>query len=181
MKQKLPAWLTLTLICVVAAALLSVTNLATRDTIAENALKEANATLIALLPETRSSEERNDVTIAMDGDGNVVGYVAKALTQGFGGEIEITVALLPDGTLAGISVGGTNFAETAGLGAKAKEPEFQEQFIGKTLAVSLTKDGGEIEAISGATITSTAVVQGVNAAAAAIAQEIGIVIEGFSD
>jgi len=172
MKTKFPAWAVLTVICVVAAVL-AVTNSATKGIIAENTAKEAQATMFALLPSADSFEtiEGSEISAAKDVGGNVIGYIAAATTQGFGGEIETTVTADTTGVISGISVGGSNFAETAGLGAKAKEPEFQDQFAGLTAPVALTKDGGEVDAIAGATITSRAVVKGVNEAM----EEIGAV------
>ena len=178
MKKQIPAWLVLTVICVVAAALLAGTNLMTKDVIAENANREKMETFGKLMPAAVSFDEsESGMTVGKDGEGNPVGYALTALTQGFGGEIETTVAAQPDGTISGISVGGANFAETAGLGARAKEPEFQAQFAGKTAPLAVTKDGGEIEALSGATITSRAVVKGVNEAMEKIATEAGFTVE----
>ena len=177
MRKKLPAWLVLTVICVAAAALLAGTNLLTKDVIAENASRELMETLGNLLPDATKFETlESGVTVGKGPDGNPVGYTQIAATQGFGGEIEITVAARPEGTIAGISVGGANFAETAGLGARAKEPEFQAQFAGKTAPVALKKDGGEIDALSGATVTSRAVIKGVNEAMEAIAAEAGFAL-----
>ena len=177
MSKKLPAWLVLTVICIVAAVLLAGTNLMTKTVIADNANRKMMETLGTLLPEATKFEELGSgVTLGKDADGNPVGYTKVAVTQGFGGEIEITVAAQPDGAIAGISVGGSNFAETAGLGARAKEPEFQAQFVGKTAPVALTKDGGQIDALSGATITSRAVIRGVNEAMEALAAEAGFAL-----
>lgn len=64
-----------------------------------------------------------------------------------------------DGVIRGVSVGGPDFKETEGLGSKAKEPGFTDQFAGKQPPLAL---GDTIDAISGATITSRAVVDGVN-------------------
>ena len=182
MNKKLPAWLVLTVICVVAAALLAGTNLMTKDVIAENANRAKMETLGKLLPDAKTFEDdpESGISIGKDGDGNPVGYALAAVTQGFGGEVETTVAARPDGTINGISVGGSNFAETAGLGARAKEPEFQAQFAGKTAPVALKKDGGEIDALSGATITSRAVVKGVNQAMEGIAAVAGFTVESTS-
>jgi len=184
MKNRIPAWLILTAICVVAAVLLAATNLMTRDIIQENANREKYETLSRLLPDARKFEESTEgektMVIGRDDAGNAVGYATTAVTTGFGGEIETTVAALPDGTISGISVGGANFAETAGLGARAKEPEFQSQFAGKTAPVALTKDGGEVDALSGATITSRAVIKGVNQAMEELAEKAGFTVESTS-
>ena len=181
MKNKMPAWVVLTVICVVAAALLAGTNLLTKDTIQQNAIRAKYETLSKLMPEATSFEDaESGIVIGKNDAGGIVGYSLAAVTQGFGGEVETTVAAGADGNLIGISVGGSNFAETAGLGARAKEPEFQAQFAGKSAPVALTKDGGEIEALSGATITSRAVIKGVNEAMEGIAAEAGFTVESTS-
>ncbi|MBQ7868592.1 MAG: FMN-binding protein [Clostridia bacterium] len=95
--------------------------------------------------------------------GEPLGYAVKQTVQGYGGPIELIVGIRPDGTLAGIHVGGADFNETEGLGAKAKEASFTDQFIGKHVPLTL---GQDIDGISGATVTSTAIIDGVNAAAA---------------
>lgn len=59
-------------------------------------------------------------------------------------------------------------AETSGLGSKATDPNWQRQFVGSTEDVSVTKDGGTINAITGSTITSRCVCNGVNAARAVV-------------
>ena len=98
------------------------------------------------------------------------GYVITTTDkEGYGGNIQISVGILSDGTLNGISI--LSISETAGLGMNAQEPEFYEQFSGKQAAqFEVTKNGAasdsEIDAISGATITSKAVTGGVNAALA---------------
>lgn len=165
MKKKFPDWSILTAICLVAAILLVVTNMATSGVIAANEAKASMANRIALLPGSETFEDMEDgVSVGKDAAGNILGYAATGSAFGFGGDVETTVVVYPDGTLAGISVGGANFAETSGLGAKAKEPEFQNQFAGKTLPVDLKQNGGEIDAITGATITSRAVIKGVGEA-----------------
>ena len=62
-----------------------------------------------------------------------------------------------DGVIRGVNVGGSNFSETAGLGAKTKDASWREQFIGESAPVAITKDGGNIDAIASATISSRAV------------------------
>ena len=90
-----------------------------------------------------------------------MGYVIRQTVQGYGGPIEVLVGIRPDRTLNGIHVGGADFNETENLGAKAREPDFTDQFAGKAAPLAL---GREIDAISGATVTSQAVVDAVNAA-----------------
>ncbi len=178
MKNKVPAWIILMIFCLVAAGALALTNLMTKDIIADNAARESMQTRLALLPGSDTFEDmENGVSVGKDADGNILGYAGTGTANGFGGEVESTVVLYPDGTIAGVSVGGANFAETAGLGAKAKEPEFQAQFSGKTVPVALKQNGGEIDAISGATITSRAVIAGVNSAVNDIAAQAGLSVE----
>ena len=95
--------------------------------------------------------------------GETLGYTVQQTVQGYAGPIELVVGLRPDRTISGVHVGGENFKETENLGAKAKDAAFTDQFVGKTIPVELEQD---IDAIAGATITSRAVVDGVNNAAA---------------
>ena len=95
------------------------------------------------------------------------GYVITTTdSEGYGGNIKITVGITADGTVNGVSI--LSISETAGLGMKAKEPAFYEQYQGKqTEKFVVSKDGGDgepIDALSGATITSRAVTGAVNAA-----------------
>ena len=95
------------------------------------------------------------------------GYVITTTdSEGYGGDIKITVGITADGTVNGVSI--LSISETAGLGMKAKEPAFYEQYQGKQAEkFVVSKDGGDgepIDALSGATITSRAVTGAVNAA-----------------
>lgn len=102
-------------------------------------------------------------------DGATVGYTVNVSPNGFGGAIDMIVGIDTDGKITGIKI--VNSSETAGLGSKAQEPEFENQFRGKDAGSSLKviKNGtpreDEIVAISGATITTNAVTDGVNTAA----------------
>lgn len=100
-------------------------------------------------------------------DGNSIGYVITTTNkEGYGGDIKVSVGIRNDGTTDGISILTIN--ETAGLGMKAKEPEFYEQYMNQdTDQFYVAKDGGEgtpIDAIGGATITSRAMTNAVNTA-----------------
>lgn len=95
------------------------------------------------------------------------GYVVTVTDkEGYGGDIQITVGITTDGTVSGVSI--LSISETAGLGMRAQEASFQEQYVGKTTdKFYVSKDGGEgepIDAISGATITSRAFTGAVNTA-----------------
>lgn len=95
------------------------------------------------------------------------GYVITTTDKdGFGGNIQITVGIKKDGTINGVSI--LSISETAGLGMKATEPSFYNQYVNKQAdKFVVSKDGGDgeqIDALSGATITSRAVTGAVNAA-----------------
>lgn len=93
-------------------------------------------------------------------DGESVGYTLKVANTGYGDDIVVIVGIQNDGELGGIRI--VQHAETPGLGAKAAEPEFYEQYRGKTAQSQLADD--EISAITGATVTSSAVTSAVNTA-----------------
>lgn len=107
------------------------------------------------------------VVAAKDASGAETGYIIKGSAAGYGGSVIVVVGVDADLKVTGISFPET-LPETAGLGQKATEPAFYEQFAGKGTKLSVKKGGGagedEIDAISGATITSTAVTNTVNAA-----------------
>ncbi|MDO4326362.1 MAG: RnfABCDGE type electron transport complex subunit G [bacterium] len=110
----------------------------------------------------------SEILDAKDASGNVIGHLVTSTSKaGYGGEVTISIGITSDGTITGI--GFLTINETPGLGMKAKDDEFKNQFIGKNAPqLSLVKGGGagdaEINAISGATVTSTAVTNAVNAA-----------------
>ncbi|MCC2825518.1 RnfABCDGE type electron transport complex subunit G [Faecalicatena orotica] len=111
----------------------------------------------------------NEVIVGKDASGKVAGYVISASSgDGMEGEITMSVGMAADGTVTGISF--TVLNETAGLGSLVGEDAFKGQFNGvKTDKFTLFKSGGasapgEINGVSGATISSSAVVNAVNAA-----------------
>lgn len=114
-----------------------------------------------------SAQQITGVADALDGSGNVIGYVYTVVTsEGYAGDISFTMGILSDGTVTGIEM--LSISETAGLGMKAAEDEFKNQYAGKKVdKFEYTKSGAadenQIDAISGATITTNAVTNGVNA------------------
>lgn len=114
----------------------------------------------------------DEIRVAKDSDGNKLGYVVMATTQeGYGGAITVLVGYTMDGIVNGIEILTIN--ETAGLGAKAAEKSFKDQYANKQVKEFVyTKTGAsadnEIDAISGATITTSAVTGAVNAGIAFI-------------
>lgn len=113
------------------------------------------------------SETVDETANALDANGNVLGFVYTITTsEGYGGDITITLGIDNDGTVKGVEF--LTLSETAGLGMKAKEDSFKSQFVGKSVEkFAYTKNGSvndnEIDAISGATITTSAVTNAVNA------------------
>jgi len=97
-------------------------------------------------------------------NGKLNGIAFETFGKGYGGPVGIMVGFTTDGShLAGIGI--TTMKETPGLGARAVEPEFRDQFQNHTTsAVELSKKGGDIQAIAGATITSTATITAINEA-----------------
>ena len=142
----------------------------TKDAIAEVDQKKNEAAIQAVLPldgeityqaETISYTE-DGVTmdfpcnIAYDANGNFQGVAIKTSEGGFGGKIEMMVGFLADGTIKGTSV--LSHSETPGLGANMTG-KFKDQFVDKnpeTFKLTVTKDGGDVDAITAATITSRA-------------------------
>ena len=124
---------------------------------AESALSEAGY----------SSDSVNEVVAGKDGSGETIGYVVTVTSkEGYGGDIKLSVGISSDGTVKGIEM--LSISETAGLGMKSTEPEFKNQFKDKNVEkFSYTKTGEEgddkINAISGATITTNAVTNAVDA------------------
>lgn len=113
------------------------------------------------------SETFNNIVCAIDDSGNTLGYVFNVTTSaGYRGDISFSVGIQNDGTINGYSI--LSISETAGLGMKAADEEFKSQFENKAVnEFKVTKSGAstenEIDAISGATVTSKAMTAGVNA------------------
>ena len=107
---------------------------------------------------------------ALDASQNPIGYIINTTShEGYGGDISISLGVDNDGKVTGMEI--LKISETAGLGMKAKDARFKDQFRDKTVTqFSYTKTGAtsdfEIDAISGATITTKAVTNAVNAALA---------------
>ncbi|BBO71727.1 electron transport complex subunit G [Desulfosarcina alkanivorans] len=109
-------------------------------------------------------QDRNIFVGVFGGTADTV--VVEAAANGYGDKVGMVVAInMAENTLRGLAV--TTHKETPGLGAMAKDdPKFAAQFVGQSIsdAFGVTTDGGQISALSGATITSRAVCSGVNQA-----------------
>ncbi|MDO5095647.1 MAG: RnfABCDGE type electron transport complex subunit G [Peptostreptococcaceae bacterium] len=175
--------LILAIISLVASGILASVNNITAPIIEQKELEAKELARKELLPDASSfekvegnfGEEVVEVYKAI-GSSDEIGYIITTKTKGYGGAFDVITGIKKDGTVAGVKLGTLN--ETPGLGAKATEPKFIEQFMAlsteKEVFVSKNATGAESEivAISGATITSNAVSSGVNAAIALYKSEL---------
>ena len=166
--------LTLLAITAVVAVILAAVNSVTAPKIAAQNEQKTQAAIEAVLPgggqEVDFTDDTGLVTAAYKGD---AGCAIQVTPSGFNGAVTMMVGVDNDGKVTGISI--ISHTETAGLGAVAAADteageSFRSKFIGKSGSVSVTKDGGEVDALTGATITSRAVCTGVNAALACAAK-----------
>lgn len=123
------------------------------------------------------AQDIDEVMLAKDSSGAEIGYAFTVTTkEGYGGDIQFAMGIQDDGTLNGISI--LSIGETAGLGMRATTDEFKNQFKGRNVEkFTYTKTGAtaddEIDALSGATITTNAMTNGVNAGLCAFRYEKG--------
>lgn len=174
--------LVLFFVALFSVSLLAVLNQVTMEPIA-NAEAEAKAAIYrAVYSDAADFEEItvdeiaasdysgiNAVLEAKNESGEQIGYVIDVTSpNGYGGDVQMAVGISNAGEITAFSV--ISQSETPGLGAKSAEAEFSDQFAGlkaDTIAFSKTganRDNNEIDAISGATITTTAVTEAVNSA-----------------
>ena len=180
-------------ITAIVALLLGGVNVITAPAIAANDQAKLESALAVLVPDTEASENLLTEVKTYDGAPNgatavsaiyemksgdeTKGYCVQVAPNGFGGAISMLVGISSaDQTVTGIQI--LSMAETPGLGANASDPEWQAQFAGKAADGSLeviknATAEGKITAITGSTITSKAVVTGVNAAVAAVNEYAG--------
>ena len=122
-------------------------------------------------------QDIDEVMLAKDSSGEKIGYAFTVTTkEGYGGDIQFAMGIQDDGTLNGISI--LSIGETAGLGMRANTEDFKSQFKDRNVEkFTYTKAGAsaddEIDALSGATITTNAMTNGVNAGLCAFRYEKG--------
>ena len=178
-RKQLPAYLILALIALAAALLLAVTNAITAGPIKAHEEAAQNAAFQSVMTadsfSTMSVPDGYNVTSLVEAkkDGKTIGYCAVSSAKGYGGNVAVTLGVDMDGKIVGCQIGDTNFAETDGFGARWKEPARAEAFIG------LSAFGGDtIEAITGATVTSKAVLAASNDVLKCISHVLGKDVEG---
>ncbi|MFO7992193.1 MAG: RnfABCDGE type electron transport complex subunit G [Thermoplasmata archaeon] len=169
----------LTIVVCISVVGLSLTNSVTEERIKEAKEEAIREMLSEQFPEMQNYEYNDDYefyTIYGE-DEVVIGYAYRTEGSGYGGAIEMLVALEDTGlttnntVIRGISI--ISHQETPGLGAKIEQESFLDQFEGVNANdVSLAENGGEIDAISGATISSSAVVDEVHQSALEKAEQI---------
>ncbi len=156
----------LVIVCLVSAFALSRVYLLTGPVIDQQRRDAVTAALSEVLPAASSFAEVDTGLLwyGLDANGDRIGIVVKVAPRGYGGPVETMAGVGLDGRITGIHIASpaAGMKETPGLGLKARSEWFRGQFVGRTVAeVKLTKDGGTLDAISAATITSRAVADGV--------------------
>jgi len=183
MREIIKLGLILLIITSIAAVVLAFSNDTTSVIIAEVEEKANDSARKEVLPQAQNFkpldedefaiifEENNkvlEIFRGYDNSENLVGYTFKTATPGYGGNIQVISGISLEGKVTGMKV--VSHQETPGLGANATKAEFQGQFtdkqIDKEIIVVKSKpsDESEIQALTGATITSKAVTNGVNVA-----------------
>ena len=174
---------TLFVTCVIVAGLLGLVNSVTEGPIAEKNKTKTAAAIQEVLPEMEGSpavvELTDEMTAAASGagatiteayeaqaGGSVIGYALKIVASGSQGNIEVMVGVDAEGAVTGVSI--VKNSETSGIGSKVMSNEngVLDQFIGKSAADGTLSVGKNVDAISGATVSSRGVTTGVNAALA---------------
>lgn len=157
-------------ICIIIPLALSVTNKVTAKKIAELEAVNSKKNMQSLIDADNFEEcENGEITYyaAING-GKTAAYIFTESSKGYGGDVSVMTAIKPDGTVAGVAILDVS-GETPGLGQNAAKESFYSQYAGLKKGVSLLKNGAkaennEVDAVTGATITSTAVTRAVNAA-----------------
>jgi electron transport complex protein RnfG len=155
-------------ICVVVSAALAGTNLLTKDQIAKQQAAKSEASRKVVLSTAQTFEEKDGYYVGM-ADGAVVGYVFETESKGYGGTVKVMTGIDSEGNISGVVI--LSHSETPGLGANAEKADFLDQFLqpasGEIQVIKYqTPAEGQIEAMTGATITSKAVTDAVNQAVA---------------
>ncbi len=166
-KEYLVPTFVLFVICLIAAVLLGVTNEVTAPTIAANDAKAAQEAMADVLPEGKDfsqtgENEFGSYAVAKDESGKIVGYAVTAVGKGgYNGEITLMVGVDAEGAVTKLNF--LSIDETPSVGGKlTTKADWLAQFIGLKESAALTKNGGTVDAVSGATKTSTGITDAVN-------------------
>lgn len=167
--------LTLLIIATIVAAALAVVNRITKPIIDRSTAEKTQKAIQLVLPggyEEQITEFADETGLVTNVYKGANGYAIEVAPAGFDSAITMMVGVDNEGKVLGISI--ISHTESAGMGAIAAAATsagkaFRDQFVGLSGSVSVSKDGGTIDAITNATITSRAVCDGVNAALACVA------------
>lgn len=180
MREMVKPTVSLFIICLVVSFCLAFVNGITKDTIAARTASDEEEQMRLVMNDADSFMPLDDwedkdesgvlrkVYAAYKGE-ELVGYVFNAAPKGFGGEISVTVGVTSGNKISGIKIG--NNSETPGLGSKATGEDFTGQYTDKDILTDFTvvkrpaSSDSEIQAVSGATVSSTAVTRAVQASA----------------
>ncbi len=157
-------------ICIVVSALLGYVNSITKDKIAAISFEKMQKAMADIMPGCSFEEITLDKSspldalyTAKDSSNNSVGVCSKVTVSGFANDIVLIVGIKNDGSVAGVRI--TEINETAGLGSRTNDPEWLSQFNGLSGKLNLVRKSKtvptDVVAVSGATISSTAVTKGV--------------------
>ena len=178
LKEILIPTVSLFVICLCVTALLAVTNAVTKDAIAYQQELSAAESRQAVCPDAVDFEKvEYDVKgvecyKALDESGNLIGYAISSASRGYGGDVKVMTGInAEDGSVIAINVY-DNSGETPGLGVNTSGEKFTSQFAGLSSGTGVTvdKDAGKnpdsvaVDSVTGATISSRAVVDAVNQA-----------------
>lgn len=157
------------IICIVVSVLLAFTNMLTADKIQEAQAQKEQESRKIVLTEADSFEPGEDgAYYTGTKGGEAIGYVFVTEAKGYGGTIKVMTGIGSDGDIKGVAILSIN--ETPGLGANAAKPEFTDQYKQKAAKIQVVKNAaageGQVEALTGATISSKAVTDAVNKAVA---------------
>ena len=160
LKEILIPIIVLTVICLISGAALSITNEATAEKIAANEQQKTDEAMMTVMPcEHFEQIGDTDLYAASSGD-KVVGYAAGQTAVGYGGDVTVMVGIKLDGSINKIEIVSCD-DETPGLGQNIKTDDFKSRFNGLSGKLTI---GEDVDGWSGATISSTAVCNAVNAA-----------------
>jgi electron transport complex protein RnfG len=183
----------LTLVCIVAAVALARVYEFTKEPIAEQRRLARLKAVVAVLPEHENQPDQNTINLELENgktrmvylgmSGNEINGLAFEIRngEGYGGEIVAMLGLNTKGEIHGVEI--VRHGETPGLGAKIANPEFRSQFKGKSLTNTnfmLKKDGGDLDQVTGATISPRAIVKGIKEGLEFFSEHKNEIIKGYS-
>ncbi len=152
-----------TIVVFLAVILLGLTNTVVRPKIEWQKEQKIQRMLFEIFPNMTEHTLEDDIYMIYS-NGAEIGFAFLAVGKGYGGLIDILVGLESETTIKGVTI--VSHLESPGLGARITESVFTDQFTGVNIAdVALRQKGGEIDAITGASISSRAVVDAIRAAA----------------